>query len=650
MIKKLLTGVVLSASIAIGALLPINSYAVINGSTVTVDGSTTCNNGVTERTVAGTMTTTCGSGWSVGSLPPAVPVSASPLHFSDLISGPATGLGDGNGSGVIVTVWGQNLGSTQGSSTIQYCDSTNTCRTPYVYYWKNADGTLPGGPANLYESHNMQEIAFSIPAGSASGLGTIRTTVAGEVGELPFTVRAGNIYHVKPTGNDTTGDGSFAKPFLTPEKAQSVAGGFAGSTIYIHDILTGSKTTTYALEIDDGGGNNTLAAQFGIASYPNTRAEFWGQYGVRGWNGGNPVTGIVTSKLSVFASNNDEDGNGQPVNQVMSSTWGLWGASDGRSVGNYVTDTHPTDTAGGCPTGFSAAIVGNNLSGDKVSNWKVFGNQIKDYGCPGTNRQQHTMYFSIRDNTGTFNKPAPEVAYNYLKDNKAAGGVRYFDEDLSGNNNCGQFSTTFKAHHNVVVNQAGEGIGVGANCTVSTTFEFYNNVLINTGLKSEYNDSVPSVTGAHTDAVYIQPGVAQTSDLYFYNNTIHSWNTDGSTNGTRSCVGFSSANNVVDIFWNDNICYAVADTPFIDSNYEGDALEGRMSGGGNVWYTTATSPTLAIPPTWDATKITADPLLTVNGSQITVGAGSPIIDQSSTTIVYNIDGEPRELTSNVGSK
>lgn len=36
---------------------------------VTVSGTTLCNNGTIERTVAGTMTTTCGAGWSVGALP-----------------------------------------------------------------------------------------------------------------------------------------------------------------------------------------------------------------------------------------------------------------------------------------------------------------------------------------------------------------------------------------------------------------------------------------------------------------------------------------------------------------------------------------------------------------------------------------------------
>ncbi len=68
------------------------------------------------------------------------PVGSTPvLFFSDLISGPATGNTDtslGQSSGVhgsIVTVWGKNLGSSQGTSKI-YC---NDVEAPYVYSWGN---------------------------------------------------------------------------------------------------------------------------------------------------------------------------------------------------------------------------------------------------------------------------------------------------------------------------------------------------------------------------------------------------------------------------------------------------------------------------------------------------------------------------------
>jgi len=63
-------------SIILLVLLSATSYAVINGAAVTVSGTTLCNNGTIDKTFAGTMTTTCGSGWAVGSVDDIVPPPA----------------------------------------------------------------------------------------------------------------------------------------------------------------------------------------------------------------------------------------------------------------------------------------------------------------------------------------------------------------------------------------------------------------------------------------------------------------------------------------------------------------------------------------------------------------------------------------------
>ena len=71
------------------------------------------------------------------------------LNFQDIESGSATGNSDPYGNGAIVTIWGSNLGSSQGTSQVYFRDSSGTIRQAgHVYYWKNADGQLPGGPAN----------------------------------------------------------------------------------------------------------------------------------------------------------------------------------------------------------------------------------------------------------------------------------------------------------------------------------------------------------------------------------------------------------------------------------------------------------------------------------------------------------------------
>jgi hypothetical protein len=569
-------------------------------------------------------------------------IAATPvLNFSDLISGPSTGLGDGKGSGVIVTVWGQHLGSAQRSSNITFTDSEGIERdVAYVYYWKNADGKLPGGPANLYESHGMQEVAFSLP-NAAEGEGVIKVTVGGNVSTLPFTVRAGTIYHIKPTGNDSSGDGSFSKPWLTVGKADATAG--PGSTLYIHDVLTGSETSERSIYNNKSLTDPTL--QFGYLPYPNTTASVWGGMTISGYNGSSPPYGMVVSKFKVYASESDEDENGQPINSRAYGTFGIEGTTNGRAVGNYITDTHPLDTNGGCPDGQQAAIKANKKF---VENFKILGNHIHEYGCEGTNYQHHTTYLSIRDT----NEPqliAPEMGWNYLQDNWAKNGLHYFDEDLSKNNQCGQFTTVLKVHNNVVINQAGAGIYNGVRCRFNTTFEYTNNILINVGLKSSW-DGIDG-QGKYSDnyAVGFSPGEAQTSHFIFKNNTIYRWNTDNDRGHVDSCIGFSSSADNISIDWNDNICWQDQDRKFIRSNYLGSQLQDNLVGGNNVWYTSVENPKLAKTPSWDTLPITSNPSLVNNGSKIFVDPDSPIIGKGTTTLERGIYGNVRTSHSVVGA-
>ncbi|MDY7031689.1 MAG: hypothetical protein SVY10_07250, partial [Thermodesulfobacteriota bacterium] len=165
------------------------------------------------------------------------------LHFCDIVSGPKSGNTDGmvNDHGAIVTIWGNNLGSSQGASNVYFKDSSdNIYEAAHVYYWVNADGLSSGGPADLHTYHKMQEIAFSIPFSASDGLGKIYATVNGvNSNELHFTVREGNIYFVKTTGNNSTGDGSWSTPWQTIDFIGEGAGGTldAGDIIYVCDAV-----------------------------------------------------------------------------------------------------------------------------------------------------------------------------------------------------------------------------------------------------------------------------------------------------------------------------------------------------------------------------------------------------------------------------
>src|SRR5262245_20369540 len=150
-----------------------------------------------------TPTTTTSSTVSPSGLPP---VSSPVLYFTDLASGPRSGNGDtsrgqiANQDGALVTVWGENLGSAQGTSTITLGGVTPTA----IYYWGNA--TPPNcGAANLFNAYQkLQCIIFQVDHATAPGAQNIVATVGGvATNALSFTVTtSGKIYYVAPSGGD----------------------------------------------------------------------------------------------------------------------------------------------------------------------------------------------------------------------------------------------------------------------------------------------------------------------------------------------------------------------------------------------------------------------------------------------------------------
>ena len=133
-------------------------------------------------------------------------LSAPVLYFTDLASGPRSGNGDtsrgqsAKRDGAVVTVWGANLGSAQGTSTITLGGVTPTA----IYYWGNA--TPPNcGAANLFNAYQkLQCIIFQVDHATAPGAQNIVATVGGvATNALSFTVTtSGKIYYVAPSGGD----------------------------------------------------------------------------------------------------------------------------------------------------------------------------------------------------------------------------------------------------------------------------------------------------------------------------------------------------------------------------------------------------------------------------------------------------------------
>jgi hypothetical protein len=527
-------------------------------------------------------------------------VYASPtLNFSDLINGPRTGNTDGVGSGAIVTIWGNNLGSTQGSSTITVGDTAPS----HIYYWKNADGTLPGGPADLYSGHKMQEICFSLDASTPTGNQNIVVTVGGvKSNPLSFNVTSiGKIFFVKTpgTGNDAAA-GTWAAPWLTMQKAFYNATLNAGDTVYFVGSTTSSSQPIRGM---DGTANNLI----NFAAYPNTSVVSTGGH-LGGNNFSNAATYIAISKLL-----------------VSDNTLAISAMAHSRIIGNAATQNTCANGSAGALYCWQAECEGT----------KILGNYIHDFGGACTSNQEHATYFTGRGGQ-VFASPF-EVGWNYLKDNIARMGIHIYDEHNCFNVHGGPI----EIHDNIVVNQVQDCINVSTtNCDAGTGFDedvvvnIYNNVCVATGKGGG--------TSGPTDAIWIG-GETNWATHNIYNNTIYNYSESGCTDIMCAAfyVGWYNVEFTGKINWQNNLVVDTQGRPYFAVR-NGTGTTGITTVGHNLWYSTVGG--LSV-PTWDTSPITSNPLLTNPGvGDYSLQFGSPAINAGISTapiVMYDILGTSR---------
>lgn len=428
------------------------------------------------------------------------------LMFSDILNGPKSGLGDGRGQGSIVTIWGNNLGSLQGDSRVYFKDSNNQMHeAAYVYYWKNANGRLPGGPSDLYTHHRMQEIALSIPSSAADGAGKIFVKVnATNSNELDFFVNSGHIHFATNRNcSPETGSGTYADPWCHAQSfyLQIVA----GDILYLMDgTYTGQYCSgTYANRQCMTGKAGTSTAAVAWIAYPSQRVTWlWSGKHFQFKNISNETRAHyqTVSKLVL-------DGNGGNTGGVE---WGGWYLSEDsgpeyvRVVGLRITNSQK---------GESSAMTGMvNVNGDYGKVLGVEFHEIGNKGAPKNN--DHLVYMQ----GGVDNV---EVAYNNIHDN-SLGHCFQIHADGGGN----LLYENIREHSNYITSKHNPGDMRGPTISLvksGSTVYFYNNVVDRTGRQAGFQ-----VWG---------PGTA-----YVLNNTFYGVGGDGvlsqmSTNGMLIAQG-----------------------------------------------------------------------------------------------------------------
>lgn len=509
------------------------------------------------------------------------------LNFSDLDSGPKTGNTDGVGSGAIVTIWGNNLGSSQGASKVYVGGVEATA----IYYWKDADGALPGGPADLKTYHKMQEVAFAVPAGAPDGATTITVAVGGvESNTLPFTVRTGNIRYIR-SGGANSGAGTWSTPWATVDYIAAGAGGVlaAGDIVYIHGVaLTAGMRITAGI----GASGNPVA----VVAYPNTAVSFSGlESGGSGYTVYNPGSGGSGywnwSKLSFTTTGS-----------------GLTGFRDARYVGLNMTG--PAAYAG-----YSGMIGGsNNIN---CGGLKLYGLEIHHYGVANGvdtignassevngatwSQFQHAIYLSGR--SSTLQIEGYEVGWCYFHDNPMYQQIHVYDMgDSIG------WTTPIRIHHNVVANGRGNLINIDLSAQVATPVVIHDNLTISN------SDDVYTYRGLNV----IRYNAAAVTTIY--NNTFVGHRVVNNLSG--GIIDYR--NNIV--YDTKNVAY-IAGTPATQSN--------------NLFFSTVNA-ALAV-PSWAAGALNVDPRFTAAASRdFSLAPGSPALDAGSDTTAT----APRDFLGN----
>jgi hypothetical protein len=521
------------------------------------------------------------------------------LYFSDITSGPKSGNSDTSGGrsgldGAIVTIWGANLGSTQGSSKVV----VNGVEAASYYRWENA-----AAPADLYVYHHMQMISFQVSHLAQEGLGTIHIIVNGRSSNsLPFTVRTGSIYFAETTGNDAAGDGSWSSPWRTiPKTAYSLG---VGDIAYIGNGVDQTAETEYGAAVNLGSDGEPGRPK-ALLVYPGATSNVGNAAIERAFHVWNVDTGSYSVHWVIAGF------------RITTAGVGVTAQGGFRVVGNYVTAPNGN--------GMDGAIGGVN--GNDIY---ILGNELEHVGSASCSKLYHAIYISgVRQDLPP---RAPtesnrEVAWNYLHDNLSNRAINiYSEQDYSS------FIQQHRVHDNVIINQRGDGIMLGYYVTGDNWV--YNNLIVNAGLGPEWSDDPSYHTGIHINTGH--ETVSQTA-VYIYNNTLYGngWSGAAYPEETGSVLFDPGAlSRSTSVYFSNNIIYSTGE-PYL-------ASESTVLPSGdfrNGWYGNG------VAPAWDTTAINQDPIFADTSTfNFQLQNGSPCIDVGkhvSTVVGRDIFGVPR---------
>jgi hypothetical protein len=502
------------------------------------------------------------------------------IFFSDLDSGPNSGGESVSGfSGAYVTLYGNFLGSSQGTSTVTW-NGLNCLRV------LPATGSYTGWGMPYFW---YQKIIVQLGSSCTTGTGNfVVTTSAGTSNGVSFTIRSGHIYFVSTSGSDSN-SGSATSPWATLTNARNNM--VAGDTTYLENGVQQNSLDNYsaALSISTAGSSGNPQA---VVGYPGAAA-------------------------GINVNNSQFYGVRIPNIGIDGSYWTFAGLTISGSEG-----MNPTGQTGSPVVGYNWRVVANSFScptangetgcfeTNQMNNVKFYGNEVTNVSTSlgfVANKQQHAVYFSTDSNHN-------ETAWNYIHDNMSCRAIQYHSSPL--NSTSGYNMYDLSAHDNYIINDPCDGINFATVDPSQGKIEAYNNVIVNTG-------TGPSPQGGDSGdysciyfAYITNNGSNGGGTAEIYNNTLVNC---GSYVGPYNAWGAfviagAYTGLVVDI--RNTIASLASNEAYISSN---GASSTYVTGTNNIWYGGQGSA-----PSYTSNNLTSNPQL-VSATNFHLQSTSPAI-------------------------
>jgi hypothetical protein len=516
------------------------------------------------------------------------------IFFTDLASGPSSG-GESVGgfSGAYVTIYGNNFGASQGSSTVTWAGQ-NCLR---IVSW---------GQSWLW----YQKIVVQFGSSCTAGTGTFAVTVNGtasttatvnlngaKTAPSQFTVRSGNIRCVSSSGSDSA-NGTFPSScWKTIQHAiQTIS---AGDIAYVQTLSEGSNCSQYnaatcILSSGSAGSPKAIVAYPGATVTINSNLNFC----MRTPAVSGPGPHWVIAGLSCTVT-----GNGEGF---------ALGEADMRVVANSIS----------CPNSFGTAACFDGESDGTSNAFFVYGNVWNNVGTQVNGQKTyHAAYFSKSDDH-------TDVGWNDLHQIHGCRAIQFYDAS-------GRDMGDIHVHDNVI-HVVCDAINFSTmNSDEAGGVEAYNNVMYNVGSGPNPPDGQAVYSCVNTDSVN-----SHSTPVKVYNNTCYNAGFSGGGSGS-GCFNTNLKAQFVN-----NICDQANGQPYFATGAAGcsSVVVGSTN---NDWFGNGSVSCGSL-----SNNLTIDPkVVSAAGGNFGLQSGSPMLGAGSGSLFPTLDhnGLVRDNPPSVGA-